>query len=442
VYVLSIDFGTSSVKMGVFNEEGEVLADTKVEYDFEVIDKLKIQIDAEIMFKAFLEGMKRLEEYSKKIDVVVPDVALSLIAMDKDGNPVYPIILHLDRRSYAQSEFVLNTVGKEKLMEINGNLPFPGGITCTSILWIKDNLPEIYKRTYKFGHFNTFFLKRMVGKFLIDPSNASLTGLYETVKAREWSKEICEGLSIDLGKLPDIVPSMSIAGYLTEEAARLTGLREGIPVIVGANDTSSASYGAGAVERGDILNVSGSNEIIHVTTDRPVPNEKYYLRCSVEPGKWLYLAITVGGTAVEWFRKEFYREMSEEEFYSKYLPEFFEKYSKEDVLNISEKFEPHLAGDRHSLLKKTASFSGLTFDSTRESLLLSLFIGIHEPVFNTINVCKSQMNLNPCIFWTGGMVSDSYLKFKRNILREFDFKVRKDCSLIGNVKIASKVLKS
>lgn len=437
-----MDFGSSSVKMGVFDEFGKCLSSAKEEYEFEVVDKFGIQIDANLMIKAFIDGLAKFEEYINKIDVVVCDVALSVLAMDKEGNPLYPMMLHLDRRSYSQSEFALKAVGKEKFMSINGNLPFAGGITCTSILWIKDNLPDIYKKTYKFGHFNTFFLKKLVGKFMIDPSNASFTGLYETVKEGGWSKEICNGLGIDVSKLPDIVPSKSIAGYLSKEAHELTGLPQGIPVVVGANDTTSAAYGAGAVESGDILNISGSNEIITVTTDNPIPDEHYYLRTSVDSGKWLYLTITVGGNAVEWFREEFFKEISKDEFYLKYLPKFYKKYSDIDLTMINEKFEPYLAGDRHSLIKKTGAFTGLTFDSTRESLLLSLFIGTYEPIFNMIDICKNQLKLNHDIYWTGGMINDDYLKFKKNIFKDFDFKAKKDCSELGNVKIAREVLYS
>lgn len=435
--ILSIDFGTSSVKMAVLNEKLEILSSTKVEYNYEVIDKHKIQMDGETVFAAFLKGLKNLDDYVKKIDVVVPCVfSPALVAMDEYGNPLYPIIIHLDRRSYPQSRFALKAVGKEKFLSINGNLPFPGGISCTSILWIKDNLPEIYKRTYKFGHLNTFFLRRMVGKWLIDPSNASFTGLFETLKlGGNWSEEICNALGIDMGKLPEITPSLSIAGTLSREAAALTGLREGIPVAMGANDTSSAAYGAGAVNNGDILNVSGSNEIVTITTENPIPHEKYYVRVSMEEGKWLYLAITVGGFALEWFRKEFYREMDKNYFYETYLQEVLQRATKSDV-----KFKPYLAGDRHSLIKKKGAFTGLTFDTTREDLLIGLLIGTYEPVFTAINIAKKQMKLNPKIFWTGGMTSDAYLQFKRKIFKGFDFNMKKDCSILGNGKVAVKLL--
>jgi len=434
--ILSVDFGTSSTKMAVLDENLNMLCDTKVEYTYEVINKTHAQIDAEILYSAFLKGIDNMAEYKDKIDVIVPCVfSPALIAMDKDGNPLYPAIIHLDRRSYPQSEFALKAVGKDNFLNINGNLPFPGGISLTSILWIKDNLPEIYKNTYVFGHCNTFFHKKLVDKWVIDPSNASFTGLYETIKGGGWSKELCDALEIDVNKLPDILPSMSIVGHLSKEAAEETGLRSGIPVIMGANDTTSAAFGAGAVNNGDILNISGSSEIVTVTTDNPIPNESYYLRTSMEADKWLYLTITVGGFAVEWFRKEFCKDMDKKEFFGEYFPEILKKDIKTDVI-----FEPYLAGDRHSLVLKTGAFKGLTFDTTRNDVFLGLLIGTYEPLFRTIDICKKQMKLNPNIFWTGGMVSDAYLQFKRRVFKGFDFVMTRECSTLGNAKAAVKVL--
>ena len=435
--ILSADFGTSSVKIAVINEKQEILAVTKKEYSYDVINKQNIQIDPELMYAAFLKGCKSFKKHLSEIEFFIPCVCAPVfVALDKEGAALYPAILHLDRRSYAESRFALKAVGKKDFMRISGNLPFAGGISCTSMLWYKNNMPELYKRTYKLGHLNTFLHRRLVGKWLIDPSNASFSGLYETLAMGGWSPEICGALGLDANLLPDITPSISIAGKLSREAAAAMGVKAGIPVAMGANDTTSAAYGSGAVNNGDILNVSGSNEIITVTTTSPIPHEKYYIRSSMEPGKWLYLAITVGGFALDWFRKEFYSEMGKKEFYGAYLNEFVKTHTRSSV-----KFQPHLAGDRHSLVRKKGAFTGLTFESTREDLLLALLIGIYDPVFTTIRVAKKQMKLNPHIFWTGGMVSEAYQDFKRRIFKGFDFNMKRECSTLGNLKVAMLLLK-
>ncbi|MDR0877873.1 MAG: hypothetical protein LBN21_07450 [Treponema sp.] len=437
--ILCADFGTSSVKIAIINESKKTLAEAKGEYAYDVINRQNIQIDPEKIYGSFLKALKGkgIQDHLKNIDMFAFCVCSPVfIPMAKDGAALYPAILHLDRRSYVQSKFVLDHVGKKDFMAITGNLPFAGGISCTSMLWYKDNFPELYKKTHKLGHLNTFLIKRLVNKFLIEPSNASFSGLYETLTMKGWSEKIYGALGIDKNLLPDIVPSLSIAGKLTKEAAAATGIKEGIPVAMGTNDTTSAAFGAGAVNIGDILNISGSSEIITVTTDAPVPNEKYYIRTSMEPGKWLYLAITVGGFALDWFREQFYSEMEKKAFFNHYLPDFLATHTSTDVV-----FKPYLAGDRHSLKKKKGSFNNLTFDSTREDMLLALLIGTYEPIFNMIRVVKKQMPLNPDIFWTGGMVSDAYQDFKCRVFKGFTFNMKRECSIAGCFAAAQRLLK-
>ena len=268
MYILSADFGTTSLKISLLNEYLKIIRTYKKNYYYDIKDNVKIQINPETIFRTFIKGIKHFNDYLTKIDVLsICVLCPSLIAMDKQGNCLYPAIIHLDRRSVKQSKRALKIIGKRRFLEINGNLPFPGGISLTSIMWLQDNHLDIYNHTYKFGHLNTYLHKIFTDKFVIDPTNASFTGLYETLKWKGWSDELCNLLNISQSKLPEIVPSNSILGALNKRAAKLTGLKEGIHVIMGANDTSSAALGADAIENGSILNVSGSNEIITITTE-------------------------------------------------------------------------------------------------------------------------------------------------------------------------------
>jgi len=434
--ILAADFGTSSVKVSLIDEHLTILKSTKISYDYEVVNQMHIQIEPDIMFAAFIKCCKRFGDMMKDVDIIVCDeFSPCLIAMDKEGNALYPAILHLDRRSYPQSRYCMKAIGKEPFMRVNGNLPFAGGISCTSLLWIKDNEPGIYDKTYKLGHLKTFVLKKLVDKWIIDPTNAGFTGIYETFSLGGWSKEICGGLGIDRGKLPDVLPSISLAGKLDAKIAREIGVPAGIPVGVGANDSTSAAFGAGAVNNGDINNISGSSEIATITTTQPVAHEKYYLRPSVEEGKWIYLAITVGGFAVDWFRKQFYPDMDKDYFYSTYLQDVMSK-------NIipSVRFLPHLSGDRHSLTKRKGAFSNLTLASTREEMLVAVLVGSYEPILNMIRVVEKNQELSRDVTWTGGLISDSYQEFKSMVFKGFTFHGRKDCSVMGCAKIALRLM--
>ncbi len=433
--IIAADFGTSSVKTGVFDGELSELVTAKAEYGYNV-NGLYAQIDPELIWTAFLDTLKKLGDPAKDADAIVIDnFSPSVIAMDRDGNALYPCIIHLDRRSYPQSRQALRLVPRERFLSVNGNLPFAGGISLTSILWLMQNEPEVISRTVCIGHLSTFILKRLTGGFYIDPTNASFTGLYETFSGKGWSDELTEALGIDAGLLPEIRPSISVIGRISREVSALTGLRESMSIVMGSNDSAAGAYGAGAVSPGDIMNISGSSEIMTITTDNPVPHPRLYCRTSVEEGMWLYLSITVGGFAIEWFRKNFCREMSMDEFYTDYMQSVASQRPREGV-----RFLPHLSGDRHSLVKKKGGFSGLTVDTTREDMLRALLSGTFEPMKTSLSIIGRTTELNKRIFLTGGVVSEPYQRFKEREFAGYTFQPRANCSLLGIVKAAVKAL--
>ena len=435
-YILALDIGTSSIKAALVDKDFHILVTEKVDYSYQTHGTY-VQTEPEKIWKAFLKVIKKMAEDLSTIKLVVQCVfSPALIALDESGDPLYPAIIHWDRRSIKQAKKALLKIGKKKFLETAGNIPYPGGISVTSILWIKENKGEIFKKTFKFGHMNTFFAKRLTDNWSIDPTNASLTGLYNTVAYSGWSEEIARELEIPLQKLPPIVPSTKIVGKITKKAANITGIKSGTPLLMGANDTSSAAVGAGVLKNGQILNVSGSSEILTICLEKPIANEKYYLRTHPLPDRWLMFDITTGGFALEWFRSQFCEEMSEKNFYQIYLRKILEKKRKCRV-----KFNPHLAGDRTSLRQKTASFSGLTLSTTRDDCLYSLMEGTVGRMRKTLSKMAKLIKLDKTIYLTGGGANKVLMDYKKKIFPDFDFVVKENCSLQGCLYIAKMKLK-
>jgi xylulokinase len=324
-YILALDIGTSSLKAGLFDQNYNLIFTDKENYTYDTCG-MHVQMDPEKIWKAFLNVTENLRGHLDRVALVVQCVlSPSLIPMDESGNPLYPSIIHWDRRSVKQAREALSLMGKEKFLELAGNLPYPGGISLTSLLWVKEKESEIFKKTFKFGHMNTFFLKRLTGNWSIDPTNASLTGLYNTVAASNWIEDFTRAFEIPIEKLPPVVQCLELVGKVTKEVASTIGIKSGTPVLMGSNDTSSAALGAGVFENGQILNISGSGELLAICLDKPIPDEKYYLRTHPLPDRWHAFDLTTGGFALEWFRIQFCREMKEEEFYDSYLVSLSER---------------------------------------------------------------------------------------------------------------------
>jgi xylulokinase len=432
-YILSIDAGTQSLRACVIDQDLVVLEKEKVAYQPRVLPGNRVEMDAEDLWSSLLQACGRLTLKSGVKAVVFSTLCPSLLPMDGDGNPLHPIILHLDRRSYRQAVWALERIGEDTFLQVAGNLPIPGGISLTSLLWIKEHLPEIYARKdVCFGHAVTFFMKRLTGRFLIDPSNASFTGLYDTVGYGDWDHRLTEPLQIDRRKLPAVALSTAICGELTGWAAGALGLNARLPVVIGANDTTCAAVGAGVDKPGDIMNTSGTVEIMALCLDRPLVSKNHLLRTHAYPGKWLAMrTVGAGGASIEWFRDNFCKEMTKEEFYQSYLKEVLTAGRTPEG-----RFQPYLAGDRHRIKLRKGAFTGLTLNTTREDLLLALIHGIIAFQAKQLSAWQKDALLSKTIYHVGGGASEAYTVYKQQVIKGFQFVKLGETTIAGAAKLA------
>jgi xylulokinase len=436
--ILAIDVGTQSLRACIIDSELSVLERQQVHYTPQVISRDKVEIDAEILWDALVQACSKLKLNNRVSVVTFSTLCPSLIPMDADGRPLRPIILHLDRRSYRQAQWALGKVGEKTFLNIAGNLPIPGGISLTSLLWIRDHEPEIYaKKDVCFGHAVTFFMKRLTDRFLIDPSNASFTGLYDTVGYGDWDERLYGPLEIDRDKLPEVLMSYAVAGEIIAKASRMLGLPKNIPINIGANDTTCATVGAGVTAAGDIMNTSGTVEILVLCLDKPIVSKNHLLRTHAYPGRWLAMrTVGAGGASLEWFRNNFCKEMTKETFYKEYLKEVLTPNQVPEA-----RFQPYLSGDRHRIKRKSGAFTRMTLNTSRDDLLLALAHGIISFQMESITEWKKHVQLSNKIYHVGGGASDAYTGYKQGLMKDFRFVQLGETTLAGAAKLAMDALK-
>ncbi|MDK2798851.1 MAG: xylulokinase [Clostridiales bacterium] len=429
-FILGVDVGTSSVKAGIFDRDLNVIAQSRHSHMYSTIGK-QVEMDGDVLFQSFLNALKPLEKYLP--DVVAMGFSVlcpGMFCLTEEGQVLRPGIIHLDRRSEKQGLEIAEKVGEEEFLRIAGNLPYPGGMSVTSMLWVKQNEPEIYKHTYKLGHTNTLFVKRLANVWGTDPSNASFVGLYDTVRFSDWNDELCEKIGIPREKLPPIIASADIAGYLTKEGASLTGLKQGIPIIMGGGDTACATYGAGVEEDGQIINSTGTVEVMVLCTDKPYYSRQFLLRTHVIPGRWIVMnLIGAGGESLNWFYREFCKDMSKQEFFEVYLPRVLDEYDSKGVT-----FTPYLAGHRNSIKDKTASITGLTLSSTRENILYAAVEGVIGQLKEGMDTYKKISNIGKTIYYTGGG-SNALYRYKQKVFSDFEFVLIDSSAMKGVAKL-------
>ena len=429
--VLAIDAGTSSVKAALLDRAGTILARSSRPYAYSTPRLHHVELDFNLVWEQAAAAIRELaaERYQLRavgLSVLCP----GLVALGEDGAPLRPALIHLDRRSVRQARWALERVGAARFLAIAANLPIPGGCSVTSMLWIREQEPEVYRSTRMFGHTNTFLVHRLTGRWGIDPTNASFTGLYDTMRGSDWDPGLLADLGFEADRLPPVVASAEVAGTLTPQAAGETGLPAGTPVVMGAGDTACAALGAEVTEEGDILNATGTVEVMVLCTRQPRSSEKYLIRTHAIPGWWLIMnIIPTGGEAIEWVRRELYRELSKEEFFERHLPRVLERSS------TSVRMAPYLSGDRTSLRQRTASYRGLTLKSTRDDLLLATCDALVQEMKSRYRYYEAQWRPTGRIRYTGGGVR-ALLELKRRRFPEIRWEEVNDATLRGAARLA------
>lgn len=436
MYYLSIDFGTSAVKTSIVDDSLQVKSWNKAEYPYLILPGEKNELREADLMAALATAVKGLDAglLSKVEQICYDTFSPSIVFMDKNGALIYPnIITHLDRRSRKQSDDIDRIIGREEYMNISGIYPFAGGCSAMTLLWFLQNQPEILEKSYHIGHLTTLIHKRFTGLWMVDFVNASMLGVYETTTQGTWSDALLKEFNIERRLFPDIYNPGTVFGTLQKEMAEFLGMKEGIPVCVGTNDVAAAQMGAGNNRAGNIMVTSGSSEMVSILTDKPRVNADYYVRNAAIPGLWQIYATTCGGFGIQWFHQQFCQEMTLEEFYQ-YENDEIQKFL--DVGQSDVSFTPYLSGDRQSLLKKTASWNGLSLASTRGQMLVSCFTAIQDVIYGTIEKASKVQKLENTIKISGGMITPMYLRLKAHMHPEYILKQVDDGPILGNVALA------
>lgn len=437
--ILAVDVGTTAFKMGVFGSGLEKRAETFRDYQINLYGHGKADIDPEKWWDALRGCCSEFKRLLPSIGVISFSVTTpGLVPMAEDGSALGPAILFLDGRSHKQAREIRQRVGEDRFLQETCNLPVSGGSSLCSILWIRENEPDVWDHTARFGHCNTFMVKRLTGQWAIDPSTTSITGLYNTARHDlTWNQEILAISEIPEKKLPPLMQSYHRVGAILPEVAAQLGLPETCDVICGGNDAILAALSGGLTEPGDINNISGTCEITSVCVDRPVSSRNFNVRCHVIPDRWVtFFVLNTGGKALEWFHTVFCQDMTQDRFFNEYVPsvltDFFDNDDPGRLEAELPDYVPFLQGSRYSLEQLTAGFSGLNLETTRERMLLSLIRGNANYHGEHLKEVGRLINLGQKVMTTGGGANiKGMLNVKKRWTGEFDYQYLDQSSLLG-----------
>lgn len=436
---LSVDFGTSSLKASLVDERLNELSTARAEYPYILLPGSKVEMDPEELMGGLYKATAQLDpDLLEKVELLCYDTfSPSPVFIKASGELAYPnIVTHMDRRSREQCRYIDEEFGRDRYLHIAGIYPFAGGAGIMTVLWMKQNQPEVLESTFRIGHLTTYVHRQLTGEWMVDMVNASMLGLYETLTQGGWSRTLLDEFSLDERWFDRICNPGTVLGRLLPEASAKLGVKSGVPVAIGTNDMASAQLGAGNLEPGCIMNTAGSSDMVSILTDQPVVNPHYYLRNSALPGLWQIYATTAGGFALDWFHEQLARDLTGQEFYEDLVPNALAEFKEDGEVT----FDPYLTGDRQSMEKRTGAWHGLTLAATREEMLAAMLKSMNRVLNTTVREAAQIVKLKPVIKLTGGLSTKAFVQLKEREIPGFRFEVVENCSIIGNVALAQRYL--
>ena len=223
---------------------------------------------------------------------------------------------------------------------------------------------------------------------ITDYSDAAGTLLFN-IKDKKWSEEMLSLFDIDKKLLPSIDKSMTLIGRVTPEAAKETGLPEGIPVINGSADHAAASLGAGVIAPGQASMVVGTAGVMSLLTDEPIVDKDQRIVCwnYCLDDKWVLLGVTqTAGQSLEWFKKAFDSE-EKNDLYQIYNDEASRiEPGCEGLI-----FLPYLMGERSPYWdpKARGVFFGITLNHNKYHFVRAIMEGVSFAFKNIMDVMES-----------------------------------------------------
>lgn len=311
-YLLGTDIGTSGTKTILMDTDGNLIAQDLQEYDVLTPKPLWAEQWPDVWLEATKASIKNTVQKAGIPPEKIRGIAISGlyggsgIPLDENMEPVRPCMIWMDRRAEAESNWVLEHIGKEKLLEIthNGADPYYG---YTKILWMKNNEPENWLKTKLFLPPNDYVIFKLTGEVAIDYSSAGNIGGIFDMNNRTWSKGMMDAMGIPTSLMPEkIVESTDIVGGLTKAAAAELGLSEGMPVIASGIDCGAANIGLGVLESGIYAAAIGTSMCAALISDKPVKGKDLIVWPYLYDAKRLSYYFAGGATAgaiVKWFRQ-------------------------------------------------------------------------------------------------------------------------------------------
>lgn len=409
---IGIDLGTSAVKLLLMNEAGEIKRIVSKEYPLYFPQPGWSEQKPEDWLAASLQGIAELTEGIDKSEVKGISFGgqmHGLVVLDQNDTVIRPAILWNDGRTTEETEYLNETVGREKLSQYTANIAF-AGFTAPKLLWMKKHEPELFAKIDKIMLPKDYIAYRLSGVHCTDVSDASGMLLMD-VKNKCWSKEMMEICGIKEQQLAHIYESYEAVGTLLPETAQLLGLPQSVIVAAGAGDNAAAAVGTGTVGDGSCNLSLGTSGTVFIASDQFAVDSHNALHAFAHADGHYHLmgCMLSAASCNKWWMEDI---LETKDFAAQ----------QEGITKLGENhvyFLPYLMGERspHNDPKARGTFIGMTMDTTRADMTQAVLEGVAFALRDSFEVAKLLgIQIERTKICGGGAKSPLWKKMIANIL--------------------------
>ncbi len=399
--IIATDLGTSSMKVALITIRGKVLGWQAETIETHLTADGGVEQSPDEWWQAFVDCTRRLLATGVAAPASVVAICCSTqgegtIPVDADGNALMNCISWMDMRGQPnlirQFKGLVNISGVSALkvlrwIRLTGGMPSTTGKDpAAHMLYIRDQFPEIYEKTYKFLNVLDYLNLRLTGLF---------TSTYDSIMTSwvtdnrdpdnvHYDPGLVRDCGVDGDKLPQIFPCTAVLGTLKTDVASQLGISSSVKVVAGAIDTTAAAIGAGAVEDNlPHLYIGTSSWITaHVPYKKTdIASSLASVPCAI-PGRYLLIALqaTAGGNLN--FLRDRIIYNKDELLQEADVPDIF-KYLDQIATRVPAGangiiYTPWIWGERAPVEDKTvrAGLYNLSLHNSREDIIRAFLEGI------------------------------------------------------------------
>ncbi|MGH2699916.1 MAG: gluconokinase [Actinomycetota bacterium] len=402
--MLGVDIGTTNCKCVVFDEEGHALDRHSVSYELRTDETGAAEQNPNEILQAVFEAIggavarANLDAASVRV-ISFSSVMHSLMAVGDDNEPLTPLFTFADSRAAEHTERIKAARGIEVYRRTG--TPLHPMAPLSKLAWLRDTAPETFDRTARFVGIKELVTHRLCGRWVVDHSVASATGLFNLEKLN-WDRDALELATVDADLLSEPVSTTEVVGELHAASASELGLASGVKLVAGASDGCLANLGVGAIDPGVTAVTIGTSGAVRTVVGEPLTDPEGRTFCYVlTDNHWVAGGpISNGGVVLQWVRDLL--SAGDAGSYDSLLAEA----ARVDVGAAGLLFLPYLVAERapHWNPNVRGTLIGIRLDHTRAHMARAALEGVLLGMLSVARVLEQRVTLEGELRATGGFL--------------------------------------